>query len=250
MGCQPHLLSPCRSGHTRLMSSLRTFSAFQVDPVCSTADQRCRRISAPWGSLQTTSDRNWHTNTPAASLLAWITQKCVFSCLWWVPSRSTFQSCGVVTPLVTHFPTLGSPSYSPYQGFLASMLHKLPNSNPHLRRGSWGNCSECVLLFSVSQSGPTLGGPVDCSTPGFPDHHLLEFVQIQCPLRRWCHPTISSSVTPFSSCPQSFPAWEFFPMSQLFTSGDQSIGASASAAVLPINKVGWIKSPREGDVLT
>ena len=51
-----------------------------------------------------------------------------------------------------------------------------------------------------------------------------------CPLSWWCHPTISSSVFPFSSCPQSFPASGSFPMSQLFTSGGQSIGASASAA--------------------
>ena len=49
-----------------------------------------------------------------------------------------------------------------------------------------------------------------------------------CPLSRWCHPTISFSVTPFSSCPQSIPASESFPMSQLFTSGGQSIGASDS----------------------
>ena len=57
-----------------------------------------------------------------------------------------------------------------------------------------------------------------------------------CLLNRWCHPTISSSVTPFS-CPQSFPASGFFPVSQLFASGGQSIGASAS--VLPMNIQGW-----------
>ena len=55
------------------------------------------------------------------------------------------------------------------------------------------------------------------------------------PLSRWCHPTISSSVVSFSSYPQSFPASGSFPMSQFFTSGAQSIGASASASVLPIN---------------
>ena len=54
-----------------------------------------------------------------------------------------------------------------------------------------------------------------------------------CPLSCWCHPTISSSVTPFSSFPQSFPASGSFLMSQLFVSGGQSIGASASASVLP-----------------
>ena len=54
-----------------------------------------------------------------------------------------------------------------------------------------------------------------------------------CPLSQWCHPTISSSVGPFSSCLQSFPASGSFLMSQLFTSGGQSIGVSASASVLP-----------------
>ena len=56
-----------------------------------------------------------------------------------------------------------------------------------------------------------------------------------CPASRWCHPAISSSVVPFSSCPQSFPASGSFPMSQLFTWGGQSTGVSASASVLPMN---------------
>ena len=60
-----------------------------------------------------------------------------------------------------------------------------------------------------------------------------------CPLSQWCHPTISSSVIPFSSCPQSFPASGSFPMSQFFASGCQSIGVSASASVLPMNIQGW-----------
>jgi len=60
-----------------------------------------------------------------------------------------------------------------------------------------------------------------------------------CPLSQWCHPTISSSVVPFSSCLQSFPASESFQMSQLFTSGGQSIGVSASASVLLMNIQDW-----------
>ena len=60
-----------------------------------------------------------------------------------------------------------------------------------------------------------------------------------CPLCRWCHPTISSSVVPFSSRLQSFPASGSFQMSQLFTSGGQSIGVSASASVLPMNIQEW-----------
>ena len=59
------------------------------------------------------------------------------------------------------------------------------------------------------------------------------------PLSRWCHPTISSSVVPFSSCLQSFPASGSFPMSQFFTSGGQSIGVLASTSVLPMNIQGW-----------
>ena len=60
-----------------------------------------------------------------------------------------------------------------------------------------------------------------------------------CPLSRWCHPTISSSVVPFSSHLQSFPASGSFPVSQFFASGGQSVGASASAAVLPMNIQDW-----------
>ena len=60
-----------------------------------------------------------------------------------------------------------------------------------------------------------------------------------CPLSRWCHTTISSSVVPFSSCPQSFPASGSFQMSQLFASGGQSIGISASTSVLPVNTQDW-----------
>ena len=60
-----------------------------------------------------------------------------------------------------------------------------------------------------------------------------------CPLSWWCHPAISSSVVPFSFCLQSFPASGSFPMSQLFTSGGQSIGVSASISVLPVNIRDW-----------
>ena len=80
---------------------------------------------------------------------------------------------------------------------------------------------------------------MDCSMPGFPVlHHLLKLAQTHwsnsSPLSRWCHPTISSSVDPFSSCLQSFPASGSFPVSQFFTSGCQSIGASASVLAMTI----------------
>ena len=72
-----------------------------------------------------------------------------------------------------------------------------------------------------------------------------------CPLGGWCHPTISSSVVPFSSCLQSFPASGSFPMSQFFTSGGQSVVVSASASVLPMNiqdwfPLGWISLQSKG----
>ena len=60
-----------------------------------------------------------------------------------------------------------------------------------------------------------------------------------CPLSQWCHPTISCSLVPFSSCPQSFPTSGSFPMSQFFASGGQSIGVSASASVLPMSIQDW-----------
>ena len=63
-----------------------------------------------------------------------------------------------------------------------------------------------------------------------------------CPLSQWCHPTISSSVIPFSSWIQSFPASEYFPMSQFFTEDGQSIGASPSASVFPMNLPDWFPS--------
>ena len=103
---------------------------------------------------------------------------------------------------------------------------------------SWlENQSLTALLVksSVSQSHPTLCDPMDCSTPGFPVHHQLWNYSNSYPSSRWCHPTISSPVVPFSSCLQSFPASGFFPMSLFFTSGGQSIGVSVSASVLPMN---------------
>ena len=63
-----------------------------------------------------------------------------------------------------------------------------------------------------------------------------------CPSSRWCHQAISSSVVPFSSCPQSLPAWRSSPVSQLFTWGSQSTGVSASASILPVNTQDWSPS--------
>ena len=92
----------------------------------------------------------------------------------------------------------------------------------------WWGCK----FISVTKSCLTLCNPMDCSMPGCPVHHqLLE--------NQWCHPTISSSVFPLSSCLQSCPASGSFLMSQFFASGGQSTGVSASATVLPIKIQDW-----------
>ena len=80
---------------------------------------------------------------------------------------------------------------------------------------------------------------MDCSTPGLPVHHQLPVYSDSCPLSRWCHPTISSSVVPFSSHLQSFPASGSFQMRLFFVSGGQSIGVSASTSVLSVNIQDW-----------
>ena len=93
-----------------------------------------------------------------------------------------------------------------------------------------------VQFSSVTQSGPNLCNPMECSTPVFPVHHQLpELVQTHVHQVGDNHPSISSSVILFSSCLQSLPALGSFQMSQFFASGGQSIGVSASTSVLPMN---------------
>ena len=96
------------------------------------------------------------------------------------------------------------------------------------------------VQFSCSQLCPTLCDPhglqhtrLPCPSP------IPRVCSNSCPSSRWCHPTISSSIVPFSSHLQSFPAWGSFQMSQFIASGGQSIGVSASASVLPMNIRGW-----------
>ena len=106
-------------------------------------------------------------------------------------------------------------------------IHLLPES-----------CS--VQFSSVTQPCPTLYDPMNLSMSGLPVHHITPGVYSNsCPLSMWCHPAISSSVVPFSSCPQSLPASRTFKTSQIFTWGGQSIGVSASASVLPKNTQDW-----------
>ena len=94
-----------------------------------------------------------------------------------------------------------------------------------------------VRQFS-NQTCPTLCYPMDCNTASLSP--IPRACSNSCPLSRWCHPTISSSVVPFSSCLQPFPASGSFLMSQFFASGGQRFGVSASASVLPMNIQDWI----------
>ena len=125
--------------------------------------------------------------------------------------------------------------------------------------------------FSLSCIGEGNGNPLQCSClenpregepgglPSMGSHRVGHAwsdlaAAAACPLSRWCHPTISSSVVPFSSCLQYFPASGYFPVSQFFASGGQRIGVSASASVLPMNIqdwfplhwAGWISLPSKG----
>ena len=102
-----------------------------------------------------------------------------------------------------------------------------------------GSCNNCLLLFSHSVMSDSLR-PHWLQQARLPCPSLSpRACSNSCPSSWWCYPTIFSSVVPLSSCLQSFPASGSFPMSQLFTWGGQSIGASASASVLPMNIQGW-----------
>ena len=90
-----------------------------------------------------------------------------------------------------------------------------------------------LICYSVNKLWPTLCDPVDCSTPGCLSSSP-EVCSNSCPLIRWWHPTILTSISPFS-CLQSLPSSGFFPMSWLFALGDQNIESSALASILPIN---------------
>ena len=99
--------------------------------------------------------------------------------------------------------------------------------------------TSCSVQFSLSVVSDSLRphglqhSRLPCPSP------IPKACSNSCPSSQWCHPTISFSVIPFSSCLQSFPTSGSFPMSQFFTSGGQSIGVSASASVLPINIQNW-----------
>ena len=132
-------------------------------------------------------------------------------------------------------PRLVTPKYLFGKWIILSWNQSRPR---RLRKKLW--LSPSVQFTSVAQSCLTLCNPMDCSKPGFPVHHhsqsLLKLMTIN---HLWCHPTISPSVVPFSSCLQSFPGSRSFSVSEFFMSGGQNIGASASALVLPMNIQDW-----------
>ena len=151
-----------------------------------------------------------HTRIPCPSLSPGV---CSNSCplnWWWHPtissSVSTFSFCPQSFPASGSFPMS---CLFPSVQFSCSVVSESlrPHGLQHPRLGC---------------TSPT---PGTCSN--------------SCPLSWWCHPTISSSVVPFSCCPQSFLALGSFPMSQFFASGGQSIGVSALVSVLPMNILDW-----------
>ena len=101
--------------------------------------------------------------------------------------------------------------------------------------GWWVVAVAYTRVLLVTKLCSVLHNPVDCSMPASLSFTISQSLLKSCPLSRWCHPTISSSVVPFFSCLQSFPASGSFSVSQPFASGGQSIGTSASASVLPMN---------------
>ena len=115
--------------------------------------------------------------------------------------------------------------------------YSLHTMEQYKKSNTLGKTSVSQFSYSVmsNSSRPhgnqNAGPPCPSPTPGSCSN--------SCPSSQWCHPTISSSIMPFSSCLQSFPASGSFPMIQFFTSGGQSIGASASILVLPMNTQDW-----------
>ena len=148
-----------------------------------------------------------------------------YSCLKNTMDRGPWQATNASSSSVM------SNSLRPYE--LESARFLCPQDFPGKNTGQ--------SVSSVTQLCPALCDPMDYMQPArlLCPSWTLRACPNSCPLNQWCHPTISSSVVPFSSCLQSRPASGSFPMSQFFASGGQSIGASASASVLPMNIQDW-----------
>ena len=110
--------------------------------------------------------------------------------------------------------------------FFVHIMFNLPNS-----LNQFSSVAQSCLTLRPHESEHPASPQCPSPTPGVHSS--------SCPSSPWCHPAISSSVLPFSSCPQSLPGSGSFPMSQLFTCHGQRIGVSASASVLPMNTQDW-----------
>ena len=144
--------------------------------------------------------------------------------------------------------SIGKKKVTKFKNGLRSWIAIFPEKTYIRPTGIWKSTQYPNHQFSpVTQSCSTLWDPMHTRlpcpspTPGACSN--------SCPSSQWCHPTISSSVIPFSSCLQSFPVSGSFQMSQLFASGGQNIGASASASVLPMNIKDWFPLGLTGLIL-
>ena len=150
----------------------------------------------------------------------WLVATIIVSCRTvphpWNPLCSISPSLHPHKPLATTDPFLLSSQFCLFQNVILLVVVVQSLSCVQLFVTPWTATHQASLSFTISQS-------------------LLRLMSIQLA----CYPAISPSIAPFSSCPQSFPASGSFPMSQLFTSGGQNTGASASASALPVNIQGW-----------
>ena len=117
-------------------------------------------------------------------------------------------------------------------------LYIIPEEIPHVQ-GQRRSPSKTVQFSWVTLSRLTLCDPMNHSMPGLSVHHQLPELPKPMSIESVCHPAVSSSVVPFSSCRQSFPASGSFQMSQLSPSGGQSVAVSASTSVPPMNTQDW-----------
>ena len=138
--------------------------------------------------------------------------------------------------LAWRIPGTGEPS-----GLLSMGLHRVGHNWSDLpaAAAAWKAHNQNSQQFSLSVVSNSLWSHgLQHASPPCPSPTPRVYSN-SCPLSWWCHPTISSSFIPFSSCLQSFPESGSFPISQFFTSGGQSIGVSASTSVLPMNTQDW-----------
>ena len=152
------------------------------------------------------------------------------SCTWWTPcvfQRDFSVTLPCLQPLVSYLALSVKPHGEEsvvYSGFVFWLIRPSQFSSVQF---SHSVMSDSLWPHESQHARPPCPSP----TPGVYSN--------PCPPSWWCHPTISSSVIPFSSCPQSLPASGLFPISQLCTWGGQNTGVSVSASVLPMNTQDW-----------